>query len=142
MKFSTITAFLGAALTANAAPTTASAASSLDARGNSVNEIFIGYTGAKPQSKITWQTGDDLCRGEFKTFGAGKDFNPCHIDFVYNDQHLLFDKCGESAPELWSHNGDGQPQNHISTCTLDGRDHGCSIWEWPFQIEWKCEFPQ
>ena len=137
MKLTTLALTLTSALTTFAAPTTTP--SSLSTRDG--NFVFIGHTGALPISKITWQTGDDLCRGDFKTLGAGKDFNPCDIAFEYNGKKLAYKQCGVTDPELWTIDGNGAPQTKISTCTWDGRDHGCSIWEWPFQIEWKCEFP-
>ena len=145
MKFSTFAASLGAALSVSAAPTTlsgpSSTAASLATRDGTF--VYVGHTNIKEGAKIVWQTGDDNCKRtpDYKTLSAGKGTNPCGLGFEYNGQKMVLQGCGISDPELWTVDGNGAPQNKISTCSYVNKDHSCSIWEWPITTEWECQYP-
>jgi hypothetical protein len=108
---------------------------------------YVGYSIPGDGIKFTWKEGQDICKGDFLTFG-NRDVNFCDKKFTIDGNNLVYKQCGFSAPELWSLDSNDQPSTKLSTCSYgyngNGKvtDHRCgNIWQFPYEIEYTCDYP-
>jgi hypothetical protein len=143
MQFSTIALFLGAALSASAAPA-AAPVTELEVRDREYT-IWIGWPEQGDMPISVWGQDGDVCDGKYGQLGPNSDANFCEQGFEQGGMKLVLKGCGYTAPEVWSVDGNGAAQNKLGICSYERKDHQCAGWftnmyATNFFSTWTCTF--